>query len=316
MERSTTRYLLKATIGLILLMIFIISASAEFRSLTVGTNSSSWSIFRQSENLSFDYTQSVQGTVSPVDYKGRSLSPYHSGYQDVNVNDVRLRDRTSALQGNYSSEEQMNLQSDTSSPTTIETTFESGIYTIKFFDQWPVLLRSSKTIKYSGKGINNREFAGNNLDYAGSNLLYNKELSKETNVGMLLRTTNATVFAANETFLSADFMPNKELYYNSRTYTTGIADLKYRQTGPNYDFKRGAYSMIGEGEERYSGSYNITRSIYMKSDFQEYIPDDEWLPCCFPGGNDMNLLEKRGLGVSANEVFDCACYIPPAEGRI
>ncbi len=118
MERSRTRYLLKATIGLILSMIFITSASAEFRSLTVGTNSSSWSIFRQSENLTFDYTQSVQGTVSPVDYKGRSLSPYYSGYQDVNVNDVRLRDRTSALQGNYSSEEQMNLQSDTSNPTT------------------------------------------------------------------------------------------------------------------------------------------------------------------------------------------------------
>ncbi len=316
MERSKTRYLLTATIGLILLMIFILNASAEFRSLTVGTNSSSWSIFRQSDNLSFDYTQSVQGTVSPVDYKGRPLSPYYSGYQDVDVNDVRLRDRTSALQGSFSSEERMNLQADTTSPTTIETTFESGIYTIKFSDQWPVLLRSSKTIKYSGKEINNREFAGNNLDYAGSNLLYNKELSKETNVGMLLRTTNATVFAANETFISADFMPNKELFYNSRTYTTGIADLKYRQTGPNYDFKRGAYAMIGEGEERYSGSYNITRSIYMKSDFQYYIPEDDWLPCCFSTGNDINLTEETDYGVSAREVFDCTCDKHSAEGKI
>ena len=86
-------------------------------SVAVGTNSSSWSIHRQSENLVFDYSQSVQGTVSPVDYKGRSLSPYYSGYQDVNVNDVRLRDRTSALQGSYSSEEQMSLQSDITNPT-------------------------------------------------------------------------------------------------------------------------------------------------------------------------------------------------------
>ena len=61
-----------------------------------------------------------------------------------------------------------------------------------------MILRSSKTIKYSGKEINDREFAGNNLDYAGSNLLYNKDLSKETNVGMLLRNMNATVFATND----------------------------------------------------------------------------------------------------------------------
>lgn len=299
-------------------MIFITSASADFVSLAVDTNnSSSWSLYRQSTNLSFDYSQSVQGTISPVEYRGRSLAPYHSSYQEVDVNDVRLRDRTSAQQGSYSSEEWMSLKSEVSNPIEINISKPVGeIFTIKFIEQWPVILRSSKTIKYSGQGINNREYAGNNLDYAGSNLLYNKELSKETNVGMLLTSMNATVLATiNDTFISADFLPRKEMYYDTRTYTTGIADMKYRQTGSSYDFKRGSYEMFGEGEERYIGSYNITRSIHMKSDHLETATDEDWLPCCFNRGNDIDLLEATDYGVSAREVFDCTCDSRPADGK-
>ncbi len=320
MESSKTRYLLNISVGLILSMIFITSASAEYWSASVAANSSSWSINRQSESIVFDYSQSVQGTVSPVSYKGRSLSPYYSGYQDVDVNDVRLRDRTSALQGSYSSEEHTRLQSDTTNPIYINLTKLGGqdFIVVQFFEVWPVILRSSKTIKYSGKEINDREFAGNNLDFAGSNLLYNKELSKETNVGVLLRNMNATVIAANDndSILSADFMPNKEMYYDSRTYTTGIAEMKYRQTSSSYDLKHGTYAVLNEGDERYNGKYNITRSIHMKSDFQYNELDDSWLPCCFSGVNDMNPLEVRDAGVSPKEVFDCTCYKYPAKGKI
>jgi len=180
--------------------------------------------------------------VSPVDYGGRSLSPFYSGYQDVFVNDLRLRDRTSALQGNYS--------------------------------------------------------------------------SKETNVGMLLRNMNATVLATNDAILSANFMPNKEMYYDTRTYTTGIAEMKYRQTSSSYDFKRGTYTVLSDGDERYSGIYNITRSIHMKSDFPYSELEDDWLPCCFSGMNDMNPLEVRDPGFSPKDVFDCTCYMYPAEGKI
>ena len=316
MGRSKTRYLLTISIGLILSLIFITTAGATSLSIAVGTNSSTWSVQRQSENLIFDYSQSVQGTVSSVDYKGRSLSPYYSGYQDVNVNDVRLRDRTSALQGSYSSEEQMKLQSDITEPTLINTTAEGGLFTIQIYEEWPVILKSSKTIKYSGMEINDREFAGNSQDFAGSNLLYNKELSKETNVGMLLRNMNATVFATDDAILSTDFMPNKEMYYDTRTYTTGIAEMKYRQTSSNYDFKRGTYTVLGEGDERYSGDYNITRSIHMKSDFRYNELDDSWQPCCISSGIDMNPFEVRDLGVSPQEVFDCTCYKYPAKSKI
>jgi hypothetical protein len=316
MERCKTIYLLRISIVLLLSIVFINSVSADFVSLTVGTNSSSWSIYRESANLSFDYSQSVQGTISPVEYRGRSLSPYYSSYQEVDVNDIRLRDRTSAQQGSYSSEERMNLRSEISNPVEINISKPVGeVFIIKFVEQWPVVLRSSKTIEYSGKGINNREYAGNNLDYAGSNLLYNKELSKETNVGMLLTRMNATALATNDSFISADFLPNKEMYYDTRTYTTGIADMKYRQTGSSYDFKRGDYRMFSEGEERYYGSYNIARSIHMKSSYLELEKDEGSLPCCFSVGNDIDLLKARDYGISAREVFDCTCDSLLAEGR-
>ncbi len=314
MERPKTRYLWKISIGLLLSLIFITAAGATSLSVAVGTNTSSWSVQRQSESIVFDYSHSVQGTISPVDYKGRSLSPYHSGYQDVNVNDVRLRDRTSALEGSYSSEEQMRMQSDNNNPTLINTTASGGLFVIQIFEEWPVVLRSSKIIKYSGKEINDREFAGNNLDFAGSNLLYNRELSKETNVGMLLRNMNATVFADNnDTMLSANFMPNKEMYYDTRTYTTGIADLKYRQTSSSYDFKRGTYRVLNEGDERYSGNYNISRSLHMNSDFKYNALEFDWQTCFISSGNNLNPQEVRDLGVSPEEVFDCTSYKHPRE---
>jgi hypothetical protein len=314
MERSGTRYLLKTSIALILGLALVSSGSATFSSLTVGTNSSSWSIYRHSGNLSFDYTQSVQGTVSPIDYNGRSLSPYHSAYQEVNVNDVRLRDRTSAFQGNYSSEEQMHLRSDTTNSISIDITKPGGspVYTIQYVEQWPVILRYDKIMKYSGKEINEREFIGNNLDYAGSSLLYNKELSKDTYAGLLLKRMNATVLATDDAIFSADFMPSRETIYRTRTHTTGIANLKYRLTGPSYKVIPGIYPALSEGEERYVGNYNITRSIHIKSDFEKSDFEnsslgEDYLPCCFVGYSGMSPVDRGYLGLDAREVFDCSC---------
>lgn len=313
MERSRSQFQLKVSIVLILLLAFISSACADTRSVSVGTNSSVWTVTRHTENITFDYSEHVQGTISPVEYRGRSLSPYHSGYQEVNVNDVRLRDRTSAFMGNYASEEWMSLQADVSNPSFFDYTIENGTLAGQYTEEWPVILRSSKSIRYSGQEINNREFAGNNLDFASSDLLYNKELSKDTDVNMLLRRMNATVLANDDAILAADFMPSKEMYFDTRIYTTGIADLKYRLTRPSVELKTKGYPASSEGEERYIGAYNITRSIHMKSDFPYYAQEKDWLPCCPAGGCDMNPFDNMDLGISAKEVFDCACYMRPAE---
>lgn len=297
-------------LALIAIMALIPSAGAASWSSTVSTDTNSWSIYRQSGNLSFDYYQSVQGMISPVDFRGRALNPYFSAYKEVDMNYVRLRDRTSAFQGRYSSDETVMLRSSTANPVCLNITKLAGspIYTIQYSEQWPVVLKSSRTVEYSGREINDREFAGNNLDFAGSSLLYNKELSKETKVGLLLTKMNATVLATDEAILSADFMASREMDYSIRTHTTGIADLKYRQTGTRYNFKRSSYNTLNEGEERYYGIYDISRHIRMKSDFLNTSSIDDWMPCCSGGWDSMNYHDKKGLGASTRGVFDCTCY--------
>ena len=296
-----------------LIIMFVIalvsSAFAASWSSTVSTNTGSWSIFRQSENLSFDYSQSVQGTVLPIDYHGRTLGSYYSGYQEVDVNDIRLRDRTSAFQGSYASEELMSLRSDDITyPVYLNITKPAGspVYTIQYFERWPVILKSSKSVRYSGKEINDREFAGNNKDFAGSDLLYNKELTKDTKFGLLLRRMNATVLATNNAIISADFMPLKEMDYRITTHTTGIADLKYQQTGPSYEIKHGIYPAVNDGEERYYGTYDIIRHIHMKSDFQNYTLTYDWLPCISCGWSDMAYHDQKGFGAGAKDIFGSA----------
>ncbi len=294
----------------LVLAVLVSSAYSASWSSTVSTNTNSWSIYRQSESMLFNYSQLVQGTVSPVDYHGRTLNPYISSRQEIDMNDVRQCDRTSALKGSYNYEEQTSLRSDIYNPVYVNITKPAGspIYTIQYFEEWPVILKSSKALKYSGKEINDREFEGNNLDFAGSNFLYNKELSKETSVGLLLRRMNATVQATDNSILSVQFMPLKEMDYRIAAQTSGIADLKYRQIGPDYDLKHGTYKVINEGDERYVGLYNLSRHIYMRSDFRNITTDYDWLSCCYGGWDTMSLYDKKGFGASTKGVFDCTCY--------
>ena len=48
---------------------------------------------------------------APVHYRDRTLSPFHSYYEDIEKNDVRIKERTAALAGSFSSEEQLKLTS-------------------------------------------------------------------------------------------------------------------------------------------------------------------------------------------------------------
>ena len=123
-----------------LLLALISSVNAASWSGWVKTDSDTWSITRESSNLSFTYEQSVQGHISPVDYRGRTLSPYHSYYKDVNMNDVRVKERTAALQGSYSSEEQLSLKSSINNSVNMTIVKPAGtdVYTIDFYEKWPV----------------------------------------------------------------------------------------------------------------------------------------------------------------------------------
>ena len=175
------------------------------------------------------------------------------------------------------------------------------------------MIMASRRVGYSGQRINDRDFEGNNGDFVGANFLYNRELSTEHKSVIWLQRMNATVLATNDTILSAELEPTKYLGYQIQANSTGIADLSYRFRDSQYDVKHQNYPALSEGEERYYGTYDLTRKIEMRSVFEKSKDTDDeadsWLPCCSNNGwNELAQLDQRDFGRGAKEVYDCTCY--------
>jgi hypothetical protein len=301
---------MKATLSIIILATMIFTASAASWSGSVKTDSDTWSITRESSNLSFIYEQSVQGQIAPVDYRGRTLSPYHSYYKDLNLNDVRLKERTAALQGSYSSEEQLLLRSSINNTVNVSIVKPSGsdVYTIDFYEKWPVKLNYGKSMTYSGKEINNREFVGNNHDYIGANFLYNHEFSKERSLKMSLERMNATILATDEAIDYSEVKATRDTQYRLQSHSTGIANFEWKQVDTDDE-------ILNEGDERFVGVFDIVKNLRMKSRFDTIQKEDDWLPCCSGGFFSMNPLDQISFK-SAKGVFDCTCYTPPEKALL
>jgi hypothetical protein len=289
-----------AVTGLLLLGLISSACAASY---TFGvdnvTDGSSFWISRQSGTMKLDLSGSVEGDVVPIAVTpaGRVLSPFISGFADLAANDVRLRERTAALQGTYSSEGVISLRSEAEADVN-RTYFKpagSEIWTITLEENWPVTLNASRTVDYIGKMINDRDCAGNSGDAVGASFLYNTELSRERNVALRLDRLNATVIATNETILRADVFPTRSSVYETRSRSTGIADLRYRQT----DFRG---DLINLGEERYSGIYEITRKVEMVLVETREKKETDWLACCVGGYDDIDLCQLASWGEEG--VFD------------
>jgi hypothetical protein len=284
-----------------------INANAIYWSSSVDTNSSHWSIYRQSSDISFDLSGSVDGKISPIEYHGRVLNPYYCYFAEVGNNDVRHRDRTNALQGNYKSADEITMQSIVY-PNDVEIFVDkpvgTNIYTIEYKnEQWPVFMKASRAIAYSGQQINDRSFEGNNGDFVGTNFLYNHELSKEQRSVIWLQRMNATVRSTNDSILQAEFEPTKYLGYLITANTTGIADLSYRFRSPHYDVKHQNYPSLSEGDERYYGTFGLARKIEMRSTFENYDTSEyDWLPCCCANLGNMSMQDQQ-LYNNADRVF-------------
>jgi len=286
-----------------MLLTLIVPASAVSWSGNVDTNTSTWSIHRQSATVCFEYTSSVDGEITPtqVTPAGRTLSPYASNYGDVNFNDVRLRERTAAQEGIYSSEELINLKAEAYEDVnqTITKPAGSEIWTIKWNETWPVVLSASRSIDYAGNNINDREYLGNNLDYVGANYLHNKEFSKDRKADLYLEKMNATILATNETIILANFMPTKSIDYEIESHSTGIADLKHKITGTDRT------TVISEGEEWYDGVFDISRKIGIHTKYNETAEEKDWLSCCVGGYGGIDPSDLGNWNESA--VFSGAC---------
>lgn len=284
-----------------LFLALISSANSTIWSASVVGDTDAWSIYRQSSNLSFICEQSVQGQISPVDYKGRTLSPYHSFYENVRQNDVGVKERTSALQGSYSSKELLSLESFTNDTVNaaLYTSIGSGVFIFRINETWPVNLSYARSMDYSGKQINNQEYMVNNRDYVGANFLYNKEFSEERSLNMSLEMMNATIFIEKNSIDLAKVDFTKDTQYKLQSHSTGIADFKWAQVGAMDE-------ILNAGEEQFVGDYDLVKTIRMKSRVDTILEEDEWLPCCSGGFISMNPVDQEPLR-SAEGVFDCAC---------
>jgi tetratricopeptide (TPR) repeat protein len=275
----------------IYLLMFIIiiltpNINANQWSSYVAAGSSYWSIDRQSQSLNFDLAGSVEGNVSSITgCNGRNLTPYSSYYANIDENDVESRMRINALEGRYHADENVALISNVSNDRIdiyANKPVGSDIYTFSYYESWPILLIVNQSIEYSGKQINNRDFVSNNGDSVKNSVIYNKILERDVNARLWLENLSATVLATNDQLISANLHLNKSLDYETNIYTTGIADMRYRQSTSLFNPKRQNYFSASESRETYSGNYNITRKIHMDMGHSPFYEDNryEWMPCC------------------------------------
>lgn len=253
----------------------------------------SWHIHRQSETLSFQMDDLCVGNISAVNVSGRPVDGYHYRRLYVKLNDVSVSDRTSALTGELRSQDAVSVMSEADEEVTraITKPLGSPFYTFNFTEAWPVILRSDRAVIYSGSGISERDLACNNLDYASTSFSNCRELSKVRTSDLVLERLNVTVIADEEDYGSVSFMPSKYLGYSIEAYSSGRADLRYRQTSP--DMVRPS----NEGYEQHNGDYSIRAGISMGTADNWLLPDESWLDLCSSSGSPHRL---------ESEVFDCS----------
>lgn len=278
------------------------SAAGASWDASVDTESDRWSIERQSETIGFYYSGMVEGDIAPINItpEGRELSSFHTHYLDLDVNDVRLKERTAVKEGKYTAEDNIKLRSETINNVnmTITKPRESDEYKIKWTENWPVTLNASRIINYVGLGINDRDCVGNNLDRIGSFYFYNQEFTKNREANLYLDRMNATVWATNEEISNTYVMPVRTTHYQIESHSSGIADLEYRQTVP--------HSMqFNYGQERYMGLYDISRKLDMKSIEDENVYETDWLSCCLEGCSGVDPALTGAW--NEYEVFGCVC---------
>jgi hypothetical protein len=259
---------------------------------TANGSSFSWTIYRESNNMSFDLSSSVKGDISAIKYRGRNLSPYQSSYTEIMNNDVGLRQRTAALMGNYSSEESIKLDSsdDSSINVNIDKSRGTDIFSVQFRDEkWPTLIISNRFLKYSGKMINDRDYGVNNGDYVASNSLYNTNLEKNKKLVLFHERMNATLLATKQSLIEVRFEPTGILAYNTYSNTTGIQDLSYRFAGSEYGGMRG-YPPLSGADDRYYGNFTITRKLVIKSKFDLIVNESEPIGSCCATSPQLSVL--------------------------
>ncbi|OPY53086.1 MAG: hypothetical protein A4E48_00867 [Methanosaeta sp. PtaU1.Bin060] len=263
-------------------------------------------INRESLTVRSIFEDNLLGNITPVTITpdGRRLNGYESRYVKMNINDVKLQERTSAKEGRIGAEETILLVSEDIITPTEEPYIGAENSEFSIYESWPVKLLSRRAMGYSGTGLNDFDFAGNNGDYVGTSSTYNTQFFKDRLVFEELNRTNVSIQAdtINGNVLGVDIRTTRSTRYNLSLKSTGITAFRYRQISSDREHPR------VEGEERYVGDLTLSDySILMNSTFVEPNPDEYpekyWLNCypCCPYGLYDDLKE-----VDASRIFDCS----------
>ncbi len=240
-------------------------------------NVGSWEIERQSETISFELQDYYSGNITGIEAtpKGRMVSGVHSRYINIDLNDVSIRQRRSAFQGDIKSERYTKLSAEAEEPITREILKPSGtpFYEFNFTEVWPVHLQSDEAVVYSGMEINDLDLAANNLDFVASSFLQATDLSEIKRYSMELERLNITLIANDVDVTSVNFQPSKHLNYGIEAFNSGKTHLLYRQTAEDM------VTTINEGDQSFFGDYTLKASISMGA-INKRKQTDFQLDCC------------------------------------
>lgn len=315
-------FFLRITLLLIVLnIVFLSLASANYWGGYVKTDNDYWSIHREGRDMNFDYFSSVEADChkSNVTTANRVADVRSSVRTYVHTIDTTLKESTTANQGSYKSDQAIRMKQFAShdvNMTLIKNTGDPNLY-INWAEQWPSRLILAENLEYAGKGISNRQAVYSEIDYEGAFFNYNTKLKKTNLLDSYQNRTNISVIADDSRIKSIDLSPTGTFAYKLESSSDGITDLKFRHRGANQFISPKGLERreeISEGDERYVGEFNISRYMITNTSHILIGEEDGFLPCCMGGFEDLNALDKRQFK-SASGIFDCTCFEVPKEAE-
>ena len=267
---------------IVLFIMLFISLPPSIHATSWYANIGSWKIERQSETISFELQDYYSGNITGIEAtpQGRMVSGSHSRYIDIDLNDVAVKQRRSAFQGEIKSEKYTKLSAEAEEPITREILKPSGtpFYEFNFTEVWPVHFQSDEAVVYRGKEINDRDLSANNRDYVSTSFFYATELSGVRRSSMDFSRVNITLIADNNDVVKVEFLPIKHLNYDIEAFSSGMTDLKYKQTAPDM------VTTINEGDQSFFGDYTLNATIEMGATNNKMETDLLLEGCsCYPG---------------------------------
>lgn len=279
------------TLALAVLLIGMQPAACSFYKVTEGDTG--WTTgLRHNLNVSLDLSGSSIG-------EGR-----FSRYTEMNLNDVRMRERIAGNNGTLDTDEAVRMIAEEVNPVEVTLIKRPGNqdYYLTVNESWPVAMSAVRSLDFhaeKGGGISDRDFYGNNLDYVGASYFRATDLKKERVAFLQLNRAQFLLGLNNTTsdiFLDR-FLPDKKTLYRLESKSTGLVNLKYRQVTDRRDRHVSERRTISnEGDERYEGTVSIARQISMISPgIYEWSSNSSWLECC-PELLQMPELERQVFG--------------------